>query len=86
MLTADLFGQRSVGTLFGWIFFGHQVGAALASYVGGAVYDLTGAYDWAFISAGILGILAAGMVLAIREPGRATPVPVSIRTVPAVGD
>ncbi|MBI4737505.1 MAG: hypothetical protein HY766_15835, partial [candidate division NC10 bacterium] len=30
-------------------------------------YDLTGTYDWAFISAGILGVLAAGMVLAIRE-------------------
>jgi predicted MFS family arabinose efflux permease len=53
--------------LFGWIFFSHQIGAALASYIGGAVYDATGTYDWAFISAGILGILAAGMVLAIRE-------------------
>jgi len=86
MLTADLFGRRSVGALFGWIFFGHQVGAALASYVGGAMYDLTGAYDWAFISAGILGILAAGMVLAIREPGQITPVTASIRAVPAAGD
>ena len=86
MLTADLFGRRSVGALFGWIFFGHQVGAALASYVGGAMYDLTGAYDWAFISAGILGILAAGMVLAIREPGQITPVTASIRAVPVAGD
>jgi len=67
MLTADLFGRRSVGMLFGWIFFAHQIGAGLASYVGGLVYDLTGTYDWAFISAGVLGILAAGMVLAIRE-------------------
>ncbi len=73
-LTADLFGRRSVGMLFGWIFFSHQIGAALASYVGGRVYDLTGTYDWAFISAGILGILAAGMVLAIRQqPRRPSP-------------
>jgi MFS family permease len=86
MLTADLFGRRSVGALFGWIFFGHQVGAALASYVGGAVYDLTGAYDWAFISAGFLGILGAGLVLAIREPGQFTPAAASIRAVPAAGD
>jgi MFS family permease len=86
MLTADLFGGRSVGTLFGWIFFGHQVGAALASYVGGAVYDLTGAYNWAFISAGSLGILAAGMVLAIREPERPRPVITPIRLAPAAGD
>lgn len=31
MLTADLFGRQSAGALFGWIFFGHQVGATLAS-------------------------------------------------------
>jgi MFS family permease len=67
MLTADLFGRRSVGTLFGWIFFSHQIGAALASYVGGAVHDRTGGYDPAFLSAGVLGILAAGLVLAIRD-------------------
>lgn len=85
-LTADLFGKRSVGMLYGWIFFSHQIGAALASYVGGLVYDLTGTYDWAFISAGILGVLAAGMVLAIREPLRPSPKPLPARPVPVVGD
>ncbi len=85
-LTADLFGRRSVGMLFGWIFFSHQIGAALASYVGGRVYDVTGTYDWAFISAGILGILAAGMVLAIQGPSRASPLPSASRAVAAVGD
>ncbi len=86
MLTAELFGRRSVGMLFGWIFFAHQIGAGLASYVGGLVYDRTGAYDWAFISAGILGVLAAGMVLAIREPSRTTPAPSPAAAVPATGD
>ncbi|MBI4573346.1 MAG: MFS transporter [candidate division NC10 bacterium] len=90
-LTADLFGRRSVGMLFGWIFFSHQIGAALASYVGGRVYDVTGTYDWAFISAGILGILAAGMVLAIPEQPRrpapeAAPTGSSPRAVPATAD
>ncbi|MBI2456373.1 MAG: MFS transporter [candidate division NC10 bacterium] len=86
-LTADLFGRRSVGMLFGWIFFSHQIGAGLASYVGGLAYDLTGSYDWAFISAGILGVLAAGMVLAIRErPVRPAPVSPVAQPVPAMGD
>jgi len=85
MLTADLFGRRSVGMLFGWIFLAHQIGAGLASYVGGFVYDHTGTYDLAFLSAGVLGILAAGMVLAIREPGRAAPAP-AVRSAPATGD
>jgi len=70
---------------FGWIFLAHQIGAGLASYVGGLVYDLTGTYTLAFLSAGVLGILAAGMVLAIREPGRAAPAP-AVRAAPATGD
>ena len=86
MFTADLFGRRSVGTLFGWIFFGHQIGAALASYVGGAVYDRTGTYDGAFISAGILGLLAAGMVLGIRDPSRDSPAAAPARPAPAAAD
>jgi len=86
MFAADLFGRRSVGTLFGWIFFGHQIGAALASYIGGAVYDRTGAYDGAFISAGILALLAAGMVLGIRDPSCDSPSPVSPRPARAAAD
>jgi MFS family permease len=88
MLTADLFGRQSVGMLFGWIFFAHQIGAGLASYVGGAVYDHAGAYDWAFLSAGVLGLVAAGMVLAIREPAPTTPTPAAAPTRPiaALGD
>ncbi len=34
-LVTDLFGTRSGPILFGWVFFGHQVGAALAAYGGG---------------------------------------------------
>jgi MFS family permease len=88
MLTADLFGRRSVGMLFGWIFLAHQIGAGLASYLGGVVYDRTGAYDWAFISAGILGLVAAGMVLAIREPAPTAPAAeaAGVRPVAALGD
>jgi len=86
MLTAELFGRRSVGMLFGWIFFAHQIGAGLASYVGGLVYDLSGTYDWAFTSAGILGIIGAGMVLAIREPTRKTPATSPAQALSATGD
>jgi hypothetical protein len=32
-LASDLFGQRSGPILFGWIFFGHQGGAAVAMVV-----------------------------------------------------
>jgi len=56
-----------VGELSGWIFFSHQVGAAIAAALAGWVYELTGSYGPAFISAALMALLAAGMSLMIRE-------------------
>ena len=74
-LTANIFGRYSVGELSGWIFFSHQVGAALGAALAGWIYEWTGAYTIAFVSAALMGVLAAGMALAIREePLRSRPV------------
>jgi sugar phosphate permease len=68
-LVADRFGRMNVGAVFGWVFFSHQVGAALASYLGGVARDSLGDYTAAFLAAGILAILAALMASRItREP------------------
>jgi MFS family permease len=75
-LTANIFGRYSVGALSGWIFFAHQVGAALGAAVGGWVFQSTGSYSWAFISAALLAFLAVPMALAIKEaPVTRTPEP-----------
>jgi len=75
-LTANIFGRYSVGSLSGWIFFAHQVGAALGAAVGGWVFQSTGSYSWAFISAALLAFLAVPMALAIKEaPVTRTPEP-----------
>lgn len=66
-LTARIFGRASVGTLFGWIFFAHMVGAALAAYLAGVARDLLGDYTLAFLSAGALGLLAVAFSLGIRR-------------------
>jgi MFS family permease len=71
-LTAELFGRLSVGVLFGWIFLSHQVGAAAGAWVGGWLFDATGSYAAAFVSAAILAFVAAGLSLLIRE-GRPAP-------------
>jgi predicted MFS family arabinose efflux permease len=77
-LTANIFGRYSVGELSGWIFFAHQVGAALGAAVGGWVYEWTGTYTAAFVSAALLAFLAAGLSLAIREePVSARPTPLT---------
>ena len=80
-LTANIFGRYSVGELSGWIFFAHQVGAALGAAIAGWVFELTGSYSPAFVSAAVLAIIAAGLALAIREePVRARP----LAPVPAI--
>ena len=68
-LVADRFGRMNVGAVFGWVFFSHQVGAALAAYLGGVARDSLGDYTVAFLAAGVLAILAALMASRInREP------------------
>ncbi|HET7478023.1 MAG TPA: MFS transporter [Rubrobacteraceae bacterium] len=66
-LVADRFGRMNVGTVFGWVFFSHQLGAALASYLGGVARDSLGDYTAAFIIAGILAGMAALMALLVRR-------------------
>jgi MFS family permease len=66
-LTANIFGRYSVGELSGWIFFSHQVGAAIAAALAGWIYEWYGSYGPAFVSAGVLAFLAAILTLLIRE-------------------
>jgi predicted MFS family arabinose efflux permease len=80
-LTANIFGRYSVGSLSGWIYFSHQVGAALGAAVGGWIFQTTGSYSWAFVSGAVLAFLAAALALAIKEdPIERTsrPAPVSV--------
>ncbi|HET9492472.1 MAG TPA: MFS transporter [Methylomirabilota bacterium] len=76
-LTANIFGRYSVGELSGWIFFAHQVGAALGAALAGWIFEWTGSYASAFVSAAVMAILAAGLALLIREE------PISARPTPA---
>lgn len=64
-LTAQRFGRHSVGVLYGWIFFAHMVGAALAAYLGGLLRVQLGDYTLAFLSAAALGFIASGLALGV---------------------
>jgi MFS family permease len=77
-LTANIFGRYSVGELTGWIFFSHQVGAALGAALAGWIFEWTGSYANAFLSAALMAVLAAGLAMLIREE------PVSTRPTAAV--
>jgi len=68
-LGADVFGRRNVGTIYGWVICAHQLGAAAAAYLGGAVHDALGDYPEAYLAAGLLAVLSGLMALRIdRSP------------------
>lgn len=58
-LVAQIFGPRYMATLFGIVFFGHQIGAFLGVWMGGVLYDATGSYDVVWWSGVVLGVTAA---------------------------
>lgn len=66
-LTADTFGKRNLGVVYGWIFASHQLGAASAAFGAGAVRTFFGDYQVAFMTSGLLCLLAAGLVIRIRH-------------------
>jgi MFS family permease len=70
-LVAGIFGRASLGTIYGWVFFSHMVGAAIAAYLGGYAHTILGDYHLMFISAALFGIVAAGLALRIQAPDRA---------------
>jgi sugar phosphate permease len=73
-LTAQRFGRRSVGTIYGWIFCAHMIGAGVASFAGGFFRDALGDYHIVFISAAVMGIVASGLTLGMSRralPARA---------------
>jgi sugar phosphate permease len=77
-LTAQIFGRASLGQLYGWIFFSHMVGAALAAFAGGYFHTVLGDYHLMFISAALMGFVAVGLALRIAPARpRAEPVPIA---------
>jgi len=70
-LTADRFGRERAGIVFGWIFAGHQIGAASAAFGAGLVRTEYSSYLPAFFVAGALCIIAALAVISVRKPSGA---------------
>ena len=58
-VVAQLFGVRYVATLFGIVWFMHQLGSFFGAWVGGIVFDLMGSYDLVWWFAAWLAITAA---------------------------
>ena len=66
-IVAQVFGVRYMATLFGIVFFSHQVGSFLGVWLGGRIFDTTGSYDGMWWAGVILGLAAAIVHLPINE-------------------
>lgn len=66
-LVAHIYGLRYMGTLYGIVFFSHQLGSFLGVWLGGRMYDITGDYTavW-WIGIGV-GAFSAIVHLPIKE-------------------
>lgn len=66
-LVAHIYGLRHMGTLYGIVFFSHQLGSFLGVWLGGRLYDATGDYTvvW-WIGVGV-GAFSALVHLPIKE-------------------
>ena len=59
-LVAHLYGLRYMGTLYGLVFFSHQLGSFVGVWLGGAFYDQFGSYTavwWVGVGTGLLSTL-----------------------------
>ena len=66
-LVAHLYGLRYMGTLYGIVFFSHQLGSFMGVWLGGRMYDIYGSYEvvW-WIGVGV-GAFSAIIHLPIKE-------------------
>jgi predicted MFS family arabinose efflux permease len=66
-LVGQIFGLKYLSTLFSIAFLGHQAGAFLGAWAGGAAFDLTGSYLPVWLAAIALSVLATAFCIPIDE-------------------
>ena len=66
-LVAHIYGLRYMGTLYGIVFFSHQLGSFLGVWLGGRMYDAYGSYTTVWWIGVAVGAFSAIIHLPIRE-------------------
>ncbi|WP_064686430.1 MFS transporter [Rhizobium bangladeshense] len=68
-IAADRFGREKAGLVFGWVFAGHQLGAATAAYGAGLSRTELSSYLPAFFVAGAFCLLASILAITLKKSG-----------------
>ncbi|MEL7211475.1 MAG: MFS transporter [Pseudomonadota bacterium] len=66
-LVAHIYGLRYMGTLYGIVFFSHQLGSFLGVWLGGRLYDIYGDYTAVWWVGVAVGAFSAVVHLPIKE-------------------
>ncbi|MGQ3052968.1 MAG: MFS transporter [Roseateles sp.] len=72
-LVSQVFGLRFISTLFGFVFFGHQLGSFLGVWMGSYLFEQTQSYNLIWCCAVALGLLAAALHWPINDRQIARP-------------
>lgn len=71
-LIAHIYGLRYMGTLYGIVFFSHQLGSFMGVWLGGRMYDIHGDYTlvwWIGVGVGAFSAIVHLPIRENREPG-----------------
>ena len=66
-LVGQIFGVKYLSTLFSLAFLGHQLGAFIGAWAGGAIFDATGSYQLVWLASIALSVIAAVLCMPIDE-------------------
>lgn len=66
-IVAQIFGSKYLSTLYGIVFFSHQLGSFSGVWLGGWIYDTTGSYQGVWMIAIVLGVLSSLVHLPIND-------------------
>ena len=68
VVTREYFGERTIGTAYGGVFFISSLGMGLGSYAGGIIHDALGSYLWLFLGSGGIATMAIVLAASLRPP------------------
>ena len=71
-LVAHIYGLKYMATLYGIVFFSHQLGSFVGVYLGGVLYDMSNSYTTVWWIGIAVGVFSSLIHLPVKEEFRLT--------------